>query len=154
MEKKLKAFLDNAFKPYGNFPARKDVEQELLARRVVRCEPRQDGRRNERPHLVLVRDAVKGQIARVGGRECLERMKHAVRARHEHRRTPLPSELGQRTILGVAEQVGRPTHERRRRAIDRAECGALRDTGFAQARGRERGADGAGNRGADGTEPR
>src|SRR5579872_2370703 len=31
MEKKLKAFLDDAFRPYGNFPARKDVEQELLA---------------------------------------------------------------------------------------------------------------------------
>src|SRR5579862_9111404 len=31
MEDKLKQFLDEAFKPYGNFPARKDVEQELLA---------------------------------------------------------------------------------------------------------------------------
>ena len=26
MENKLKQFLDDAFKPYGNFPARKDVE--------------------------------------------------------------------------------------------------------------------------------
>jgi len=31
MEKKLKTFLDDAFKPYGNFPSRDDVEQELLA---------------------------------------------------------------------------------------------------------------------------
>ena len=31
MNDKLKQFLDQAFKPYGNFPARKDVEQELLA---------------------------------------------------------------------------------------------------------------------------
>jgi hypothetical protein len=31
MNDKLKQFLDDAFTPYGNFPARKDVEQELLA---------------------------------------------------------------------------------------------------------------------------
>jgi len=31
MENKLQEFLDEAFKPYGNFPSRKDVEQELLA---------------------------------------------------------------------------------------------------------------------------
>lgn len=31
MDNKLKQFLDDAFKPYGNFPARKDVQQELLA---------------------------------------------------------------------------------------------------------------------------
>lgn len=31
MENKLKQFLDDAFRPYGNFPSRKDVEQELLA---------------------------------------------------------------------------------------------------------------------------
>jgi BTB/POZ domain-containing protein KCTD9 len=31
MEKKFQAFLDNAFAPYGNFPARADVTQELLA---------------------------------------------------------------------------------------------------------------------------
>ncbi len=31
MENKLKNFLNDVFEPYGNFPARKDVEQELLA---------------------------------------------------------------------------------------------------------------------------
>lgn len=31
MNDKLTQFLDDAFKPYGNFPARKDVQQELLA---------------------------------------------------------------------------------------------------------------------------
>ena len=31
MNDKLKLFLDDAFKPYGAFPARRDVEQELLA---------------------------------------------------------------------------------------------------------------------------
>jgi len=31
MEKKLQKFLDEAFAPYGEFPARKDVTQELLA---------------------------------------------------------------------------------------------------------------------------
>ena len=31
MKTNLKQFLDDAFKPYGNFPARADVEQELLA---------------------------------------------------------------------------------------------------------------------------
>src|SRR6266496_1225312 len=31
MKDKLKQFLDDSFKPYGNFPARKDVMQELLA---------------------------------------------------------------------------------------------------------------------------
>ncbi len=30
MNDKIKQFLDEAFKPYGDFPARKDVEQELL----------------------------------------------------------------------------------------------------------------------------
>ena len=30
MEKKLETFLDEAFKPYGDFPARADVVQELL----------------------------------------------------------------------------------------------------------------------------
>jgi uncharacterized protein YjbI with pentapeptide repeats len=34
MEKKLQGFLNQAFAPYGNFPARKDVEQELLANLV------------------------------------------------------------------------------------------------------------------------
>lgn len=31
MNDRLKQFLDDAFKPYGTFPARRDVEQELLA---------------------------------------------------------------------------------------------------------------------------
>ena len=31
MNDNLKQFIDDAFKPYGDFPARKDVEQELLA---------------------------------------------------------------------------------------------------------------------------
>jgi len=34
MEKKLQEFLEKSFAPYGNFPARKDVEQELLANLV------------------------------------------------------------------------------------------------------------------------
>jgi uncharacterized protein YjbI with pentapeptide repeats len=36
MEKKLAQFLDEAFAPYGNFPARADVTQELLANLVER----------------------------------------------------------------------------------------------------------------------
>lgn len=31
MNDELKQFLSDAFEPYGDFPARKDVEQELLA---------------------------------------------------------------------------------------------------------------------------
>src|ERR1700742_5248266 len=31
MNHKLRQFLNDAFEPYGDFPARKDVEQELLA---------------------------------------------------------------------------------------------------------------------------
>jgi len=30
MDKKLSTYLDNAFKPYGDFPARDDVKQEML----------------------------------------------------------------------------------------------------------------------------
>jgi len=48
MNDKLIQFLDNAFKPYGNFPARKDVEQELLANLTEKySDLKRDGKSDE-----------------------------------------------------------------------------------------------------------
>ncbi|HSW77381.1 MAG TPA: pentapeptide repeat-containing protein [Candidatus Chromulinivoraceae bacterium] len=55
MEKKLRTFLDEAFKPYGEFPAREDVIQELLANMMEKYEDlKSQGKTNDEAYQTTV----------------------------------------------------------------------------------------------------
>jgi uncharacterized protein YjbI with pentapeptide repeats len=55
MEKELKKFLDDAFKPYGNFPSKKDVEQELLVNLTEKYNDlKEDGKSDEEAYKLTV----------------------------------------------------------------------------------------------------
>lgn len=55
MNDKLKQFLDNAFMPYGNFPARKDVEQELLSNLTEKYNDlKADGKTDEEAYQLTI----------------------------------------------------------------------------------------------------
>ena len=54
MNDKLKKFLDDAFKPYGNFPSRKDVEQELLVNLTEKYDDlKSEGKTDEEAYELL-----------------------------------------------------------------------------------------------------
>lgn len=55
MEKQLQDFLDTAFAPYGNFPARRDVQQELLANLIAKYEDlKSDGKSDDEAYQIIV----------------------------------------------------------------------------------------------------
>lgn len=55
MNKKLQQFLDEAFAPYGDFPARKDVQQELLANLTEKYEDlRAEGKSDKEAYETVI----------------------------------------------------------------------------------------------------
>src|SRR5574338_14750 len=77
MNDKLKQFLDDAFKPYGNFPARKDVEQELLANLTEKYNDlKADGKTDEEAYRLTI-DSF-GDVS-----EIMEHVQHTPQQSHE-----------------------------------------------------------------------
>ena len=98
MEKKLQEFLDKAFAPYGEFPARDDVIQELLANLQEKFRDlKAQGKSDDEAYQATV-DSF-GDVAEIMEQVSHEEPKHG----HEEKADP---RLYQTIIEGIKEVTG------------------------------------------------
>jgi BTB/POZ domain-containing protein KCTD9 len=90
MNEKLTQFLDDAFRPYGHFPARKDVEQELLANLTEKYNDlKADGKNDDEAYKLTIESF--GDVTEIMEQVAHEKPKRAVDDKQSLRKTIVDS---------------------------------------------------------------